>query len=117
MNFVNLTPHVINIVGGPTFEPSGIIARVSSETRLVKIVDGIRITETVYGKPGIECGRDWSTPLPEPAEGVAYIVSLMLASACPDRADFYVPNESIRDASGKITGCKSLSRNPYYVAR
>ena len=114
MEFVNLTPHSINIIDGKTFQPSGIIARVASETKLVSVIDGIRITETVYGKPGVECGNDWTKPLPDPQDDVAYIVSLMLASACPDRADFYVPNESVRDSSGKVVGCKSLSRNPYY---
>jgi len=47
--------------------------------------------------------------LPDPAPGVVYIVSLMVANACPNRVDLAIVNETVRNASGQIIGAQSLS--------
>ena len=53
--------------------------------------------------------------LPPKKEDTIYIVSSMVCQACPDRPDFYIPNETVRDDEGRIIGCRSLSRNPFYA--
>lgn len=50
------------------------------------------------------------TPLPPQQEGVVYIVSLVVAQTFPNRRDFVIPNDLIRDTEGRITGCKSFAR-------
>ena len=52
--------------------------------------------------------------LPEKKADIVYIVSALICQACPDRNDFYIPNELVRDKNGKIVGAKSLAINPYY---
>jgi len=49
-------------------------------------------------------------PFPEEEEGIFYTVSLMVAQALPTRRDLLVPVGQVRDATGKITGCKGLAR-------
>jgi hypothetical protein len=102
---INLTPHAVNFVaddGTPiiTIEPCGTLARVSARTERTGVtIIGIPVTKTVYGD--IE-------GLPEPRDGVVYVVSSIVASRCPERDDVFIPNESVRDESGRIIGCKSL---------
>lgn len=110
MKLINLTPHSINFVtaeGTPlvTVEPSGLLARVTAHTVTTGSVSvgdvTLPVTGTTYGE--VES-------LPAPEEGTIYIVSSLVASRCPDRADVFIPNESVRDDKGRIVGCKSLGR-------
>lgn len=109
MQLVNLTPHAVAFVSEEgvttlTVQPSGTVARVSCTTERTGVfhVDGVDIpvTATVFGE--VE-------NLPAPAEDTVYIVSSLVASRV-NRDDVLVPNESVRDAAGRIIGCKSLGR-------
>ena len=108
---VNLTPHSINLVtegGTLTIPPSGTVARVSSVQQVVREieVDGVKIpvVETQFGQ--VE-------GLPEPQEGVLFVVSSLVAQAVT-REDVVSPNTAptplgaVRDDDGRITGIKSL---------
>jgi hypothetical protein len=110
MKIMNLTPHSITITnesGIPLFtvEPSGVIARVSARTIVMGSVDvgeiQIPITGTTYGE--IE-------GLPDPKNGIIYVVSSLVAQRCSNRQDIFIPNESVRDENGRIVGCRSLGR-------
>jgi hypothetical protein len=124
VKIVNLTPHEINIImpnvwdmkGIPnlqmnidhgtgtvtiTIPASGIIARCRTERKTVSNVDGIPVTSTIFGE--VE-------GLPEPKEGTIYIVSSLVAQACKDRNDVFIPDDTVRDEEGKIIGCRSLGR-------
>ena len=48
--------------------------------------------------------------LPEPKPDTYYIVSKMLAQACPERKDLIFPGTVVRDADGHIIGCIDFSR-------
>ena len=103
---INLTPHAITFINAESsaaivVEPSGAVARVSTRTETVGSVAGIPVTQTVFGE--VE-------DLPDPEDGVIYIVSSLVAQRCKDREDVFIPNESIRDDKGRIIGCKSLGR-------
>ena len=78
---INLTPHVIRLNDGTEYQPSGVVARVSSEYK------GLTPSHppcysVVYGEV---------TGLPAHQDGVRYIVSGMIASACKGRHDLLVP--------------------------
>lgn len=104
MKIINLTPHAVT-VAGITIEPSGIVARVSATTADAGSVDfnetSIPLTTTVYGEV---------QGLPDQRDDTLLIVSSMVAARCKDRTDVFIPNEPIRDAEGRIIGCKSLGR-------
>lgn len=106
MEFINLTPHDVRIMSEgkeEVFIPaSGQCARCEVKEELCGYIDNIAIYHTSYGKV---------QDLPEPKEGVYYLVSTIVAKACKgQRDDLLVPFDFIRDESGNIIGCKSLSK-------
>lgn len=104
-NIKNLTPHDVRVLNNNnevvvTLVSEG-IARVSSETKVVDTLNGVPITETVFGEV---------TGLPPEAEDTYYVVSRMVASAASERRDLLVPGLQVRDEQGRVVGCKSLDR-------
>jgi len=109
MNFLNLTPHaiVVRMNDGTdlTFPPSGKVARVDElPTTIVGEIDGITIlSRTVFGQV---------IDLPEPTEGVGYIVSGLVAGVVY-RSDVFAPatgpkDGAVRNEKGHIVAVKSL---------
>ena len=104
VNFINMTPHAINLVNDDgivycTIEPCGSLIRLKATTERIKEIDGIKLSTTVFGEP---------EGLPDYVEGTYYIVSQLVKSALPSRDDLLVPAEMVRDEKGCIVGCKSL---------
>jgi hypothetical protein len=122
MTLINATPHSITLVSRRGVEqdnrrqflaetveilreipPSGILARVSMVNFPAGEIDGIAIESVTYGE--IE-------GLPEPQEGVFYIVSGLVANAAAKigRVDCLAPGALVRDKSnpGTILGCLFL---------
>lgn len=98
---VNLTPHVIKLEGYGDILPEPISARCATTQVQVGEVAGVPVFAKVFG---IVSG------LPEPKEGVAYVVSAIVAQAVADvRDDVYVVNDTVRNSEGVIIGCKSLA--------
>ena len=104
MKFVNLTPHPIiflddekNII--KMVEPSGQLARVKVTKKDIREIDGIPVKQSSFSN--IE-------GLPEPQEGIIYLVSSLVASRCSERKDVFIPDDSVRDNEGVIIGCRSL---------
>src|SRR5690606_31963979 len=50
--------------------------------------------------------------LPDPADGVIYVVSRLVAEAAPHRDDLYFPGRLLRDEAGRVVGAESLARLP-----
>ena len=111
INLVNLTPHDIIFVGEDntpilTVNPSGQLARVTVKTVPVGElnVKGVKIPVTTSSFGDV-------IGLPDEEEGTAYIVSLAVINALHkkgvNRADLFIPNESIRNEKGQVIGCKS----------
>ena len=105
--FVNMTPHPINLFiegeGGKEeilIEPCGKTIRLKENWSEIKVVNGVPITH---------CSYTSEVDLPDIEEGVYYIVSAMVANAFPDRNDFLIPAQTIRDEKGRIVGCTSLA--------
>lgn len=97
---INLTPHAINIIDGPTLPPSGTVARCAVTRQQVGTVDGVTVNSTRFGAVD---------GLPAPAAGTYYIVSALVAQACPDRTDLLITDDAVRDDAGKIIGCRALA--------
>lgn len=114
MELVNLTPHAVMVVDDGnvkvTITPCGVVARARQTDEIVGevMVDGQAVTlvESVFGE--VE-------DLPEPTEGVAYIVSFITVSAARAHgrptSDLLTTSGPVRDADGRIIGCRQLARN------
>ena len=87
---INLCPHTIRLNDGTEYPPSGVVARVSAEYKVLNT--NPTCYEVVYGEV---------TGLPAPQDGVDYIVSGMVAAACPERYDLLVPATGHPDAVRK----------------
>tara|TARA_E500000331_G_C17139166_1_gene661913 strand:+ start:303 stop:668 length:366 start_codon:yes stop_codon:yes gene_type:complete len=104
MQFVNLTPHTLNIHsnGNVTdITPSGAIARVSTSYNQIETVAGINVYSCVYGS---------IDGLPEAQDNKIFVVSGVVKSAVPNREDVMSPGELIRDENGKPVGSNGLRR-------
>lgn len=105
MDMRNLTPHVVEIhtSEGIHVFPSEGVARVSTIEKCVQMLDGqIPLMRAEFGE--VE-------GLPEAESNVLLIVSGIVRSALPNRADLVSPGELIRDDKGRVKGCKSLITN------
>jgi hypothetical protein len=103
--FENLTPHAVIIYGKTmlVIQPSGLVARCDTITEEVGTLNGIPLVKNTFGQ---------IQDLPEPKRNTVYIVSSLVAAACPDRKDLVSPDTTpqsvIRDENGRITGVKRL---------
>ena len=103
-NIINVTPHDITIVmdgATRTFPRTGQVARVSQSETIVGSIDGIPVTEVVFGTP---------VDIPDPAPNTVFIVSRIVAAAMPDRDDFVIPGPAVRNEEGVIIGARGFSR-------
>lgn len=104
--FQNCTPHAINLVNGDlmvTYPVSGVCPRVEESFIPIDQCDGVMIVESATGEV---------VGLPDPQEGVLLIVSRMVAVAAHTRQDLVSPGEIVRDAQGRIVGCKNFVAGP-----
>jgi hypothetical protein len=113
---VNLTPHPIRIcrpdtpdrVNDPAhwtlhlIPPSGTVARLATiDLGTWTYVDGIPIEGVEYGH---------AHDLPQPVDGVRYVVSLAPALGQAGRDDLLVPYGEVRNADGTVVGCRVLAQ-------
>lgn len=100
IKIVNLTPHTITLCGREI--PSAGVARCQTSVEQVGEIDGIRINRRTFGE--VE-------GLPEPAPGVVYIVSALVAQAVAStRNDCLIVDETVRNEAGQIVGCNALGK-------
>ena len=112
ITLVNKTPHPITLVledgAKITLEPVLPTPRVSSSSvktanYVVTDSDGVKheiIREApVFGEV---------VDLPEPQEGVLYIVSMLVAARASNRTDLVSPGRQLRNEAGQVIGCAGL---------
>lgn len=107
--FINLTPHTVNIFNAEGLEimtvPSTGVARSTERRKDIAPILGVDIAEIEYGDV---------VNLPEPEEGVYYIVSIITADQIyihtGRHEDILITGTPIRNASGAIIGCTGLSK-------
>ena len=105
---INLTPHAINLMADGetvTLKPSGIVARCATTRTQVDVltVDGVQIPVNQIGFGAVQ-------GLPDPVNGVFFIVSSLVANAAKGRQDLLTVDDAVRDAGGNIIGCRALAR-------
>ena len=123
MNFINLTPHSVNIYGkgtdGNDIElisiPSDGLARCKVITKPVGDIKEVNGQDVVafYESRGIELFHTEFgevTGLPAPKENTIYIVSMLVRTALPNRKDLYSPGKLLRNNEGQPIGCLGLTR-------
>lgn len=99
--FVNLTPHQINEQTTGLSIPSSGVARVKIKSRIIDTIDDVPLFHSYYAG-NLE-------GLPEPVEGVIYVVSALALNAVPaDRTDVVAPGDVVRDDKGRVIGCKGF---------
>jgi hypothetical protein len=102
-NFVNLTPHTINVVGDVemAIAPSGNLARCREVSTSVGNIDGVPLVSKTFGT--VE-------GLPEAQDGTIYIVSALVLAALKGsgRTDVVCPGDPVRNDAGQIIGCRSF---------
>lgn len=115
---INLTQHAVSIAG-QTWEPTARPARVNEEVSLVAFLDTGRTRhhwdEVGSGMPlphevpvrTVRLGQP--VDLPDPAPGVYYVVSRMVADAAPDRRDLLIPHGMVRDDAGRVIGAEGVA--------
>ena len=114
MKFVNLTPHkitIFNLYAEKTTLPSSGVARVETTEETLEPIDNIPIVSSLVQGPVIG--------LPEPVDGIAYIVSSVVLNH-PDvrgRKDVFGPGTGpkhapLRDDENRIVGVTRLVAVP-----
>ena len=101
---VNLTPHEINlIVGGKEIIiPKG-------DTPAIRLKEEWTHLGEVDGIPLVSCKYTSDVALPPIIEGTIYITSAIVANAFPERTDFVIPAQGLRDEDGRIYARQSLA--------
>lgn len=103
MVVMNLCPHDVIVYdreGNEVVYPaSGFVARCSTSTDTIGEVNGIPVIRTKMRSVD---------GLPDPADGICYIVSFAVAEKVPEREDVFYPARSVRDGKGTIIGCRAL---------
>ena len=105
MKIVNLTPHKITFFlenGVLELEASSQPFRLQEKIEKIGEINSIPITKTTY--------IIVSENLPEKKENIIYIVPKIILENYPERDDFYMVNQTIKNENGHIVGCQSLTR-------
>ena len=120
-NFVNMTPHSINLVDSDhsaltTIEPSGKTLRVPRplDEKVTEVTVGtatVTVNRKVFaGLSAVVVDADGNeTALAEPESGTYYIVSRIACEAMPERSDLLMVDGTVRDENGRIIGCTGFA--------
>jgi len=104
ITIINLTPHRLNffILDHPEYsiESSG-SARAAVERHRDGDVNGIPVNQSKFGE---------ISGLPAPETDTVFVVSRIVAEACPTRNDLLIVDETVRDEKGRIIGARALAR-------
>lgn len=97
MKIINLTPHAINITDGPTFPPSGTVARVTTQQVDAGTIAGIQVKKQTFGD---------IVDLPDPQPDTIFVVSaiVLAAAKAQGRIDVVAPDtaNAVRNEDGHI---------------
>lgn len=114
MNIHNLTPHEVVIMAEDgnilaVIPPTGQVARASqTDTPSGEVeINGVSV-------PVVMTGYGEVSGLPEPTEGVVFVVSALTAIAARAQGrsveDLLLTSSPVRDETGRIIGCRQLAR-------
>ena len=102
---INLTPHDITITDGPTFPPSGTVARVSVQQVDDGDINGVPVKKQTFGD---------IVDLPAPQKDTIFIVSALVLNAAKaqGRTDVVAPDtaNAVRNDDGHIVSVPGFIR-------
>jgi len=111
--FVNLTPHPVTIFDNGFSEHMDMILAVEPSGTVARLIETVRPDGSIDGMPAVSVALGEVSGLPEPQEGVTYIVSMPtlmgMRAAGNTRSDVRYPFDQVRDGNGRIIGCKGLA--------
>lgn len=121
MRLINLTPHPFTLIWTNADGEEDVMLELpgcdnpprAKETRERKGALEVEVAHSRAYHTNIPINRVFLGEvenLPEPKEDTAYVVSRVVAEACPDRNDLFVPDETVRDEKGRIIGCRALAK-------
>ena len=101
---VNLTPHEINLIvdGKEIVIPKG-------DAPPIRLNEEWTDLGEVGGIPLVSCKYTSDVELPPIIEGTIYITSAIVANAFPERTDFVIPAQGLRDDNGRIYARQSFA--------
>ena len=111
INIINLTPHDVNyyvqdeiLVTFPVISTNpDDLPRCEKFSETVEIPGlNFKTYKTRFGEVN---------DLPEPADGVFYIVSALVRDRRQDRKDLLSPTDAVRDEKGRVIGCRGFDTN------
>jgi len=102
---VNTTPHAINVLDYRTHEVRFSIPAAPQPLRLEERLEHVG---NLAGVPLVRKSLVANISLPEPQEGVFYVVPLAVAQML-QRPDFVVPDDLVRDDQGRVIGCRRFA--------
>lgn len=102
MKFINLTGHIVTDTNtDKSFEPVGLV-RTSNVSIKRYRANGIPVFST---------STTQLDALPDPEEGVCYIVSNLYLNTCTERTDVVAPGKVQRDETGTPVACRGFRCN------
>lgn len=114
---INLTPHELVLYGAGNevllrrpraADPARLVEQRTDTGVLGVIREGADVASSVPVRD-VRYAED-VTGLPAPESGVRYVVSRVTAQACTHRIDLLFPLDEVRDARGRIVGCRALGK-------
>lgn len=106
VKIVNLTPHSLYL-----WKDEEHVAEIPSSGNVRVLTKSVQVGTFCFNgieMPAYETKYGEVEGLPEPQEGVVYVVSMLVKMACEDRTDLYSPSQLKRDESGRIVGMYGL---------
>lgn len=117
---INLTPHEVAVfrqTGSSQahqvirrYPSSGAVVRFSQARTTIGVLDGVPVSTVVFGDL-------YGLPPEQPDVDVWYIVPGVVLAALPARPDLLAPAIAVRDADGRIIGCRGFDITPAGKAR
>lgn len=124
ISILNYTPHSVTLLRADNsvemrFDSVGV-------ARCKEIVQPLQpLTYDPFGDGGMRCHAplvrktfaavENLPPVDPSTPWRMYIVSQIVADACPDREDLLVPSDVVRDATGQVLGCRAFAWRPAQV--
>lgn len=102
MKFINLTGHPVTDTNtDKTFDPQGLVRTDNISTKRYR-ANGIPVFNTTTLQ---------LDPLPDPEQGVTYIVSNLYLNTCTERTDVVAPGKVVRNKDGTPVACRGFRCN------
>jgi hypothetical protein len=120
MKLINMTPHPVRIYGADTPDrvenpDDGVLVTLPPAGQFARLSEAVTGEDTVVTEEGVKIPVSLVSyaeiqGLPEPQEGILWVVPLMTALAATGRTDLLVPYEQVRNQEGTVVGCRRLGR-------